>query len=145
MHRKVYDENKGIFVFVDAWTGTEGNLENLEGSGIFDTLSQLVSKGITKSLASAGKKALETAGKTALESGTKKIGTEVGNLAADKMISTFKGRTSGSKKSPPKSNNGNLIIQELTKLNDDPENNINIRINKLLSGSGRRNRINKLI
>lgn len=159
MYRKVYDENKGIFVYVDAWTGLYG-VPQINGLGIFDTLTSLVSSSIAKNVAkNVAKKTLETVGKTALESGTKKIGTEVGNMAASKMINLVKGkpakvqRPDGSKTlkpsgaySKPVSNSvGNLIVKELSKLH--PNEDVNIRINKLLSGSGsiRRNRINKLI
>ena len=152
MYRKVYDENKGIFVYVDAWTGLYG-IPQINGLGIFDTLTSLVSSSIAKNVAkNVAKKTLETVGKTALESGTKKIGTEVGNMAASKMINLVKGkpakvqRPDGSKTLKPVSNSvGNLIVKELSKL--DPKEDVNIRVNKLLSGSGsiRRNRINKLI
>jgi len=156
MYRKVYDENKGIFVYVDAWTGLYG-VSQINGLGIFDTLTSLVSSSIAKNVAkNVAKKTLETVGKTALESGTKKIGTEVGNMAASKMINLVKGKSAKPAKSVSNSVSnsvsdsvsnsvGNLIVKELSKLH--PNEDVNIRINKLLSGSGsiRRNRINKLI
>ena len=84
---------------------------------------------------------METAGKAALESGTKKVGTEVGNLAAAKIVEKFK------KKPAPAV--GNLIAKELQEKNNsknnDNEEDINIRLNRLLSGSGTRKRINRLI
>lgn len=135
MYKKIYDENKGVFVLVNPWTGEA--YDDQEGSGIYDMLASVGQKIFSSSVKEATKKALETAGKTALESGTKKIGSEVGNLAADKMINAFK----KGKQTPP---NGDLIVKELSKLNDE-NNDINIRINKLLSGSGRHNRIKKLI
>ena len=149
MYKKVYDESKGIFIYVDSWSGFPASPNpqgfpveyngTLNGSGFFDTLTETLAKIVPK----VGKKALETAGKQALESGTKKIGTEVGNLAADKIISTFK-------KKEPTQPVGNLIVKELKKHNNNnnkqnTDDDIDMRINKLLSGSGRRNKINKLI
>jgi len=145
MYKKVYDKNKGIFIYVDAHTGKE----IIHGTGIFDTLTKLFSSGVASSISTAGKKALETAGKAALESGTKKVGTEVGNLAADKIVEKLK------KKPAPAV--GNLIAKELQEKNNNKNNNeedIHMRINRILSGSGtlaragtsaQQKRINRLI
>lgn len=141
MHKKVYDKNKGIFIYVDPWTGEEMN--QIHGSGIFDTLVSLGQKVFSSSAANIGKKALETVGKQALESGTKRIGTEVGNLAADKMIGTLKKKAESKQNIKPV---GELITKELKKLNSNSPSDVNIRINKLLSGSGRSTKYNfKLI
>ena len=154
--KKVYDENKGIYIYVDPWTGQEDSPKALakEGSGIFDALASVGQK----IFSSASKKALEMAGKQALESGAKKIGSEVGNLAANKIANVISGRvedqgpikssTEGfvrEQKKPP----GEMIIKELKKLPLDED--INMRINKILSGSGRvprsniQMRVNKLL
>ena len=140
MYKKVYDKNKGIFIYVDAQTEEE----IIHGTGIFDTLTKLLSSGVASSISTAGKKALETAGKAALESGTKKVGTEVGNLAAAKIVEKLK------KKPAPAV--GNLIAKELQEKNNsknnDNEEDIHMRINRILSGSGtsaRQKRINRLI
>ena len=143
MYKKVYDKNKGTFIYVDAQTGIEiSNVQN--GTGIFDSLTKLFSS----SVASAGRKALETAGKAALESGTKKVGSEVGNLAANKIANVLKNKTQNYRKSAPKQV-GNLIVEELKRTNDKKNNDdINMKINKILSGGklhGLENRINRLI
>tara|TARA_Y100001956_G_scaffold72102_1_gene77374 strand:- start:2372 stop:2797 length:426 start_codon:yes stop_codon:yes gene_type:complete len=139
MYKKVYDKNKGKFIYVDAQTGIEiSNVQN--GAGIFDSLTKLFSS----SVADAGRKALETAGKAALESGTKKVGSEVGNLAANKIANVLKNKTQNYRKSAPKQV-GNLIVKELKRKNNDD---INMKINKILSGGklhGLENRINRLI
>jgi hypothetical protein len=124
MHKKVYDENSGVYIHVDNWTG-EGI--SSRAGGFFDTL-----------FSSVGKKVLETVGKTAIESGAKKVGTEVGNLAADKITGVFK-----KKKQPPPV--GDKIVKELRKKDTED---INLQINELLSGSGRRDinlQINELL
>ena len=141
MYKKVYDENKGTFIYVDPWTGQEA--EGSEGSGIFDALSSVGQKIFSSSIKEASKKALETVGKQALESGAKKIGSEVGNLAVralpevrNKVANVIKGRskTLSENKKPT----GEMIIKELRGQVRDPED-INMRINKMLSGSGRAN------
>ena len=166
MYKKIYDKNKGKYIFVDSWTGEE-LVETVVGSGIFDTLASIGQKVFSSSVGNVGKKVLETVGKTALESGTKRIGTEIGNVAADKITKVF------TKQYKPKPN-GDLIVKELTKLNKNAESALphfplerpaesnydnDMGINRLLSGSGlrplakggsgskvlRQRRINKLI
>ena len=134
--KKVYDDNKGIYIYVDPWTGQEDSLK--EGAGIFDALASVGQKIFSSSV----KEALETAGKQALESGTKRIGAEVGNFAAYKITNVIKGKTQA-KPSDPRGarvkdttptkikSPGEMIIKELKK--DD----IDMRVNKLLSGSGK--------
>jgi hypothetical protein len=61
MHKKVNDENSGVYIYVDNWTGEGISARSSRAGGIFDTL-----------LSSEGKKVLETVGKTALESGAKR-------------------------------------------------------------------------
>ena len=102
--KKVYDKKRGIYVYVDRQTG----------SGIFDVVKSL------------GKKFISTAA----ESGSKKLGDEVGKMAAEKIVSKVK--------SPPR---GNIIMKELNgkpKVGkpkvDKPKVDMNLRINKLLSG-----------
>ena len=46
MYKKIYDENKGIFVYADSWTG------EIKVAGFFDAISKVFSS----SVASAGKK-----------------------------------------------------------------------------------------
>ena len=118
VRKKVYDDNKGIYIYVDRWTG----------AGIFDALASVGQKIFSSSV----KEALETAGKQALESGTKRIGAEVGNFAADKITNVIKAKTRPKDTTPTKIKSpGEMIIKELKK--DD----IDMRVNKLLSGSGK--------
>ena len=137
VYKKVYDENKGIYIYVDPWTletqakpstprETTGSEGSARGRGIFDALASVGQKIFSSSVKEASKKALETAGKQALESGAKKIGTEVGNLAANKVANVIKGK-------PVNKPLGEMIVKELKK--DDKD--INMRVNKLLSGSGK--------
>ena len=170
VYKKVYDENKGIYIYVDPWTGQadsrmdfEGSEGYARGSGIFDALTSVGQKIFSSSVKEISKKALETAGKQALESGAKKIGSEVGNLAANKIANVIsrrvedqgpiKSSTEGfvrEQKKPP----GEMIIKELKKLplrSRVLDEDINMRINKILSGSGRvprsniQMRVNKLL
>ena len=136
VYKKVYDENKGIYIYVDPWTSQVDSRMDSEGyargSGIFDALTSVGQKIFSSSIKEASKKALEVAGKQALESGAKKIGSEVGNLAANKIANVIKSSTEGfvrEQKKPP----GEMIIKELKKLPLDED--INMRINKILSGS----------
>ena len=145
VYKKVYDENKGIYIYVDPWTGQADSRMDFEGSGIFDALTSVGQKIFSSSIKEASKKALEVAGKQALESGAKKIGSEVGNLAANKIANVIKSSTEGfvrEQKKPP----GEMIIKELKKLplrsraplkvSSPLDEDINMRINKILSGSG---------
>ena len=72
VYKKVYDENKGIYIYVDPWTGQADSRMDFEGSGIFDALASIGQKIFSSSVKEVSKKALETAGKQALESGAKK-------------------------------------------------------------------------
>ena len=144
VYKKVYDENNGTFIYVDPWTLTPvaGPSRTFEVSGavIFDALTSVGQKIFSSSIKEASKKALETAGKQALESGAKKIGSEVGNLAANKVVNVIKGKPQAR---PP----GEMIIKELNrarqrpsanaKKQTSPSNDVDMRVNKLLSGSGK--------
>ena len=126
--KKVYDKKRGIYVYVDRQTGSRGQQT---GSGIFDVVKSL------------GKKFISTAA----ESGSKKLGDEVGKMAAEKIVSKVK-VDQRSTKSPPSKN---IIMKELNgkpkvgkpKVDkpkvgkpkvDKPKVDMNLRINKLLSG-----------
>ena len=132
--KKVYDTSTGTYTQVD----------RLTGAGIFDILSKVGSKIFSESAKTAGKKALETAGKQIIESGSKKLGDEVGKMAADKLVSVIKPK--------PK---GEMILKELTKAatkdvakvaaDNIIEEDVNTKINRLLSGRGIHVRINRLI
>ena len=103
-------------------------------------MSKVGSKIFSESVKTAGLKALETAGKQILESGSKKLGDEVGKMAADKLVSVIKPK--------PK---GEIILKELTKADNkkevvaETEEDVNAKINRLLSGRGIHARINRLI
>ena len=114
--KKIYDKEKGIYVYIDRQTG----------SGIFDAIGRV----------------LKPMGKQALESGSKKLGDEVGKMAAEKIVSKV------SKVSKPR---GKMIMKELGVNKVDvnkpkvdvnkpkvdankPQEDINLRINRLLSG-----------
>ena len=94
------------------------------GAGIFDTLFSAAAK-------ATAKKAIETAGKAALESGSKKVGDIIGRKAVEKAVQL----TSPKAVSKPR---GNVIAEEL-------EDNMNIRLNRLLSGGSIKYRINRLL
>ena len=154
VYKKVYDENNGTFIYVDPWTLTPvagpSRTFEVSGAGIFDALASVGQKVFSSSIKEASKKALETAGKQALESGAKKIGSEVGNLAANKVVNVIKGKPQAR---PP----GEMIIKELIRSGASPSdanakkqasssNDVDMRVNKLLSGSGPVNmRVNRLL
>ena len=111
-------------------TGGYEYYDRLTGSGVMDIFSNIGSKLASDSI----KKALETAGKQALETGSKKLGDELGKYVVNKAM--------GNKTIHKPM--GNIIVKELS----TPKN-TDIEINKLLSGSGSKNkysdRINKLL
>ena len=96
---KRYNENVGIYEYVDAFSG----------AGIFDSiLKGLTSKFVKDTATKLGTKALEA--------GVNKVGSEIGTRAANKVITTvdekfFKPKPVVIKENPL----GNLIMKELNK------------------------------
>ena len=111
---KRYNENAGIYEYVDAFSG----------AGIFDTIM----KGITSKFV---KDTATKLGTKALEAGVNKVGSEIGTRAANKVISTVDNKFF--KPNPvittkPLINEiiekplGNVIMKELNKKTNDKSN-----------------------
>ena len=142
---KRYNENVGMYEYVDAFSG----------AGIFDSiLKGLTSKFVKDTATKLGTKALEA--------GVNKVGSEIGTRAANKVITTvdkkfFKPAPVIVKENPL----GNLIVKELNKeihdkSDDDDDNkllsseNINKALKKQYYGFGYKNKqfqnkLNKLL
>jgi len=128
---KRYNENVGIYEYIDAFSG----------AGIFDSiLKGLTSKFVKDTATKLGTKALEA--------GVNKVGSEIGTRAANKVISTvdkkfFKPNPVIIKENPL----GNLIMKELNDKSDDDDDyklisseNLNNALKKQYYGSGYKNK-----
>ena len=125
---KRYNENAGIYEYIDAFSG----------AGIFDSiLKGLTSKFVKDTATKLGTKALEA--------GVNKVGSEIGTRAANKVISTvdekfFKPNPVIIKENPL----GNLIMKELNKeLNDKSDDDDDYNTNKLISSKNLNNALKK--
>ena len=128
---KRYNENAGIYEYIDAFSG----------AGIFDSiLKGLTSKFVKDTATKLGTKALEA--------GVNKVGSEIGTRAANKVITTvdekfFKPNPVIIKENPL----GNLIMKELNDKSDDDDDyklisseNLNNALKKQYYGSGYKNK-----